>query len=582
MKQHFLWILQIYIVSSLFCGCSSTRPLNVKLDANEVVPQRRAMVFLIDGMRADLTNEMLADGRLPNIKKYLVDRGCKVENGVSCIPSITYATISSIITGRYPGHHDIMGNKWFDRVSGRYQTYGEAETYQKVDNDIRAATIYEILEDKYTVTIQTAHRRGATRPLDNWMSSGVRWFVKDYSGVDTLVATRFEEISTCAQSIGRWPDFIMAYFPGLDETGHRKGSDSEAYRREMMHIDRQIGRICEAMERNGMLDGYYMILISDHGHDPMQSECCWVPEHFFRYHLNVPVAHRRYLENGNSCEWHRYLQDYRVVMVNGGSRRIHVHLRACNSWINEPTFNDVEHFLERCYPDTYAKEGNRDLLNILSHEPGVGITTAKMDANNVLVLSAMGCGQVSRRILPDGTKEYAYQEIATDPLNYLKYGPTAKLMDGKFHDSRTWLEASCGSEYPDFVPQIVEMYDSPRAGQIVAFAAPGWSFKHIDHSGHSSVLRADMIVPFIIAGPGICRKTLLTARQVDIMPTILDMMGELDKVKTVGPIDGISLLPILTTTSRPACTTQPTSLPAKWKTLQPSTQPAQNQQNKLK
>jgi hypothetical protein len=270
-----------------------------------------------------------------------------------------------------------------------------------------------------------------------------------------------------------------------------------------------------------------------------------------------------------------------------------MHLRAGNSCINEPSFDDVQHFLERCYPASYAKEGNRDLLNILSHENSISLVTAKMNKNNVLVLSATGCGQVSRRILPDGTKEYAYQEIENDPLKYLKYGPTAKLMDGKFHDSRTWLEASCGSEYPDFVAQIVEMYDSPRAGQIVAFAAPGWSFRRIDHSGHGSVIRADMIVPFIIAGPGICRKTLPTARQVDIMPTILDMMGETDKLKNIGPIDGISLMPMLRARSKPACTSQPvsttqassrptsstraTSQSAKWKKIQPSTQPTNRQ-----
>jgi arylsulfatase A-like enzyme len=117
----------------------------------------------------------------------------------------------------------------------------------------------------------------------------------------------------------------------------------------------------------------------------------------------------------------------------------------------------------------------------------------------------------------------------------------------------------------------------------VVFASHGWTFSTKDRSGHGSVIREDMIVPFIIAGPGICRRTLPTARQVDIMPTILDVLGDLDKMKAAGPIDGISLLPLLTSTqpvcSQPTTTaTRPTTRAATRKvhclTTYPVTQPA--------
>jgi hypothetical protein len=544
MNRKILPALMISVFSLIWLtGCNYSKPLKVCLTDQVEVPPRRAIVFLADGMRADLTSEMIDQGKLPNIKKYLVDRGCVVENGVSTIPSITYAAIASITTGRHPGHHDVPGNKWFDRTSGKYQNYTYIRSYQTVDHDMRAPTIYEILNDKYTVTIQTAHRRGADRPIDNWMSSGINWFFGCVEDVDRVVARRFDLISECAAQSGRWPDFILAYFPAIDEIGHRKGSDSPEYEKALINLDGQIGRICRALEANCLLDDTYLVLVSDHGHDPMKPQCAWIPECFFQRQLNIPVIDHWFLDNKSSLEWHKFLKDYRVVLINGGTRRIAIHLRSGDSWTDQPSFDDVSHFLERNYPCAYAKTGNRDLLNLLTHQPGVGIVTAKMDADTVLVLSAEKCGQVSRRVQPDGTKTYSYQAVAGDPLGYRDYAPTAKMVGGKFYDSQTWLNASCESEYPDFVPQIVEMFDSPRAGQIVAFAASGWSFCTKNRSGHGSVIRADMIVPFIIAGPNISRGSIKTARLVDLMPTVLDMLGELDRLKTAGPIDGRSLLP---------------------------------------
>ena len=121
-------------------------------------------------------------------------------------------------------------------------------------------------------------------------------------------------------------------------------------------------------------------------------------------------------------------------------------------------------------------------------------------------------------------------------------------MVGKgFFRKDDWLRASCDSEFPDFVPQICEVFDSNRAGQILLFATRGWDFDKKGLGGHGSVIPSDMNIPFMFAGPGIPKGShIRTARVVDLMPTVMEMLGCSDRLKNVGPIDGKSLMPVLT------------------------------------
>lgn len=552
MKSRFLAAGVLILGGFIYIGgCAHSRELQLDLSDGVQVPRHRVLVLFADGLRADVTARLVREGRLPNIKKYLCDRGCTVENAVSCIPSITYTAIATMTTGRFPGHHQILGNNWFDPVSGRYQDYLFIRTYQQVDADLRAPTVYELLQDKFTVTIQTANRRGATRSYDNWISSGINWFIDRPLEVDRLVAQRFEEIAGCAAATGRWPDYIFAYFPAADSVGHKRGATSPEYCQAIVNMDQQVGRICRALERNGMLNDYYLILVSDHGHEYAPKENYWSPETYFARTLHLPTIDKMFMENATACERHSHLKKYRVVIVNGGPRQTHIFLRTGPSWMTPPSFEQVQHFLRDFAPATYREMGNRDLLELLPQIPAIGMVTAKVDANTVRVFRGDTVGEVIRKVNRDGTKAYRYTTIKGDPLDYRACPATEGMVNQGFYSGDAWLEASCQSEYPDFVPQIVDMFNSIRAGQITVFGATDWDFSCRDFGGHGSVLRGDMIVPFIVAGPGVRHGSLKTARIADITPTVLDMLGCLDRLNGMAPIDGKSLLPAMTTT-RPA------------------------------
>jgi arylsulfatase A-like enzyme len=123
-------------------------------------------------------------------------------------------------------------------------------------------------------------------------------------------------------------------------------------------------------------------------------------------------------------------------------------------------------------------------------------------------------------------KLYRYSVIdEADPLGYDKTPGLAELLDGGFHRGQTWLERTSQSIYPDLPVQIVELFDSVRAGDMVIFAEYNWDFEDEHVGGHGNIVDVDMLVPMVMAGPDIVPGSVIeTARVVDVAPTIVDMM----------------------------------------------------------
>jgi hypothetical protein len=94
--------------------------------------------IMADGARADVFSELLSKGELPNIAKYVVERG-SYRNAVSVFPSTTGPAYTPYIFGKYPGRCDFPGIRWFDRriypdkrrlfSFRRFRSYIGLETY---------------------------------------------------------------------------------------------------------------------------------------------------------------------------------------------------------------------------------------------------------------------------------------------------------------------------------------------------------------------------------------------------------------------------------------------------------------------
>jgi hypothetical protein len=130
---------------------------------------------------------------------------------------------------------------------------------------------------------------------------------------------------------------------------------------------------------------------------------------------------------------------------------------------------------------------------------------------------------IVRRESDDGGASYAYGVLkGRDPLGYTAHPQARALMNGRFHSADKWLAATIDSDHPDLVRQIPEMFDSPRTGTSVLFAAPGWDFGTASKSGHGGVTRDELVTTMIFAGAGLPKgKTLPYGHSVAVVPTIV-------------------------------------------------------------
>ena len=100
------------------------------------------------------------------------------------------------------------------------------------------------------------------------------------------------------------------------------------------------------------------------------------------------------------------------------------------------------------------------------------------------------------------------------------------------------LSETLYSEYPDAPFQIAHLVSSPRAGDIILSARPGFDlrdkYEHPEHRGsHGSLHASHMRVPILTNVP-LERRPVRTA---DVFPTALEILG----CDIPGHIDGIPL-----------------------------------------
>jgi arylsulfatase A-like enzyme len=128
-----------------------------------------------------------------------------------------------------------------------------------------------------------------------------------------------------------------------------------------------------------------------------------------------------------------------------------------------------------------------------------------------------------------------------DPQGYAS-DPALHEFCAAARSSREWLEATAATAHPDVVAQLAELFDSPRCGDILLFAAPGWHFSDKMIGGHGAIEREEMIVPLYYSGPGITPGAKIAAgRQADLVPTVLDLMGLSSRLPRLPRLDGASL-----------------------------------------
>lgn len=530
-------------------GCAWRAPIRDRLPDRVHRPDRPVVLFFVDGLDPAVLDSLARAGRTPQIKRHLLDRGVQIDHAVTVTPSITFAVNVSLATGQCPGHHGILGNTWFDRDRLIFENYNGVYDYQRVDSEFNPPTVFERAVGRQSATVLTPVHRGSTRHYANWLSTGVTWFFGTLEQVDALTAYRTGQVVREAAAVGRWPDVLWLYFPGVDHIGHHYGKNSPQYADAVVNIDTQVGRVIDVLARAGLYERTLLVFVADHGQEVTD------PAHvndlagtLRRMGLNVVTRSR---DSGEYPQRHARLANKRVALIDDGNRRAAVHLRVGTEWSDRPTLGQVERF-GRDFGGARVRHNPAPFWDIcLATMPPGHLAAVRTRAGEALVTDGVGRAVVERRIDPPGPGGIAVTRTAAewfrytvtsrpDPIRLADHAPARALLDGQFHSSADWLNATCDAFAPDFVAQIVDYFDSPRSGDIVFFSTGPWQFAEANRGGHGGPTAADMHIPLIFAGAGLPAGRIRTARLVDVTPTLLEYLGATSRPASDLPMDGVS------------------------------------------
>jgi predicted AlkP superfamily pyrophosphatase or phosphodiesterase len=96
------------------------------------------VMISVDGMRPDYVTAADAHGaKIPQLRR-LMKEGSYAEGVVGVVPTVTYPSHTTLVTGAWPAKHGIFGNTTFDPLQKNYQGwYWYAE-------DIRVPTLWDL------------------------------------------------------------------------------------------------------------------------------------------------------------------------------------------------------------------------------------------------------------------------------------------------------------------------------------------------------------------------------------------------------------------------------------------------------
>ena len=338
------------------------------------------------------------------------------------------------------------------------------------------------------------------------------------------------------------------YLLSPDFHAYEHGIANNDYHEALAHTDYQLGRVFADMERAGLLDKIVIGMVADHSQATVNKHFDAVE--YLLKDLRLKVASKTLWENTSFEKRLAYYQQYPAVIYGGGERYLAITLRRPNRdqagklvgfdpWPSKPAPEDLFD-----YP---TQRGNVNLVSSLASQPAIDVVAYQVAPNCVRLRRSSGEVEFSQ---PDGRGgQISYRVISgTDPLGWHALVP-ADLLAGRPASPRQWLQATYGTNYPDLPAQILAYFSAYRAGDIAVFAQPGWDFSHDLRGGHGGLQGySDMLVPMLLAGPGVPHGQLAPARTVDLAPTILGLLGR----QAPPQLDGIDLLSSAAAQSHPS------------------------------
>ncbi|MGW7517066.1 alkaline phosphatase family protein [Streptomyces sp. NPDC054796] len=216
-----------------------------------LAPADRVCVFLVDGMGWEILRQH------PDEAPFLTSLLPGSVNGTgtpltSGFPSTTAASLASVGTGLAPGVHGLPGYTALNPATGelmnqlRWQPWTDPHAWQPYP------TVFQLADAAGIETCQVSAPHFQHTPLTQIALSGGTFYGR-LSGEDRMDLAA-ERLGAADRSL------VYTYYADLDGNGHRHGVDSDAWRGQLMYVDRLAQRLAEQLPPRSAL-----YITADHG-----------------------------------------------------------------------------------------------------------------------------------------------------------------------------------------------------------------------------------------------------------------------------------------------------------------------------
>ena len=476
-------------------------------------PWTRFIFILVDGSPYQVFNDLVEDGTLSNIKKYVIDRGA-FKKAVTAFPSTTGPAFIPFFMGRLPGPANIPGIRWLSKKQfqnpHRFRSPGIC-SYMGIEGLSFIADLPDspTLFDFFSPVnnIYNLLTRGCPPSGDL-----TRW-VKPLAYTYAHFSERWRFVNAIAsrkllQAVKGNAEFVTCLFPAVDTFSHLSHTRSPHVMDTYREVDRTVGEVCRILQASKEFDNTLIMITSDHGMSNTHT------------HIDLP----RHLDNlGWRCLhypllWRQRTESASMVSGNGMS---HLYFKDRQNGNGRESISKPQNgWGERL---SFERLNQLGVIQPLLEIEGLAFVAGQSDDGAIIVQNRTGVGKIIRE-----DETFSYQFQGTDPLGY---GISYQNLS-----SRDALIQTYDSEYPDGLVQLWQIFQGDRTGDLVLSAHPGYDlrarYEYPEHRATHGALNAEqMFVPLAINLP----IETEFIRTVDLFPTVLSQFG-----RTIEPsqIDG--------------------------------------------
>ena len=475
---------------------------------------KRFVFIIVDGAPYEIFRGLVENGDLPNIKKYVVDRG-SLNKAVSVFPSTTGPAFIPFFMGVYPGTANIPGIRWLSKSNfqrpHRFKRPGVC-SYMGLDGlnfeadlPLDTSTLFNFFSPVSNIYNLLALGCPPAKNLTRWIKPFVytyAHFSHRWRFVNRIAVRRLHKAAEAGDP------FITCLFPAVDTFSHLTAIQSPEVLQTYREIDAAIGKLVDILQKANTLGETLILITSDHGMSDTHT------------HIDIP---QHLDDNGWRCLHYPkvWRQDAVSASMVSGNGMTHLYFKDSSA---EKGWGARTPFEKLC---------QMGVVNSLIELEGLGFIAGQSETGDIIVQSRGGQGKISCHRLDahHGNSAniknpikradslcFSYEFIGTDPLGY-----------GVFYknlSSREALRETYDSPYPDGIVQLWQIFKSERTGDLVLSAASGYDLRAryeipTHHATHGALIAEHMHIPLATNYPIAAQ----CVRSVDVFPTVLSLCG---------------------------------------------------------